>query len=137
MIKRLHIKDSMGLRVDPNLIWGFCDGKFVYVKSGGCQFYPFVRDVAGFTATAFQEENAYRLAAMKAGPPKQKINVAGALLALPLIFFMAAHNISAPIISGGDLPDAAPRAIFNRKIGGRKYSIAGTEINMQTGEIQF
>jgi hypothetical protein len=50
---------------------------------------------------------------------------------------MAAHNISAPIISGGDLPDAAPRAIFNRKIGGRKYSIAGTEINMQTGEIQF
>jgi len=135
-ITSFGVRDSLNKEVDPGKIWGFCDGKRVYVRNGCCTFYPFDKDDRTFTCSLFKTHNALALQPT-VEKPKEKIHIIPLLILLPLFILAAEHQVPIPAISTGGDPVLVERPYYMLVSDKKHYIIWGTDVDMQTGKVQF
>ena len=116
----IEVSDNNGKRINWEDIWGYSDGKTIYVYAKSTEiFYPLIK-----------EGNSLTISLKSANPQadKKSSQVANGFL---LSFSVLTHTASGPAAYG-----VVPPKIY-QKFGTKKYEMEAGGINMQTGEIDF
>jgi hypothetical protein len=129
--------NSLGANLDSNSIWGYCDGKIVYVNTGyEAGFYPFIRNGNGFMMASREKLR---------NPHPQKtvvtvVEIVGFVALIVAIGWLCRNSGSFPAISpGGGSPVIPVRQPPKIAVvaGGKTYRLWGAGIDMQTGKLAF
>jgi len=117
------VKDSNGAKVKWNNIWGYSDGKTIYVFSqlDDGLVYPLIR-----------EGNSLVISLANADTATDKTNARAINIVLLATAILSRGAIVGTAAGYGIDP---PR--ITEKLGRKKHVAIGTEINMRTGEIEF
>jgi hypothetical protein len=116
------ISDDSGHRVSDKLIWGYCDGKTIYVLAEPRResYYPLIRN-----------ENSFIISLVPANI-RENENAAKLANGVALVFgALSGGKGSASLASGIDPP------IIFEIIRKRRFQLAGTCINMESGKIDY
>jgi hypothetical protein len=111
-----------------NDIWGYCDGKNIYVhaESNRENYYPLIRE--GNSLTISLKPANFKV--------KEKASRSAEKIASGVMLIPAVLSHGAASGSPGNFSNIEPPKIYD-KISKREYEIEGACINMQTGEIDF
>jgi hypothetical protein len=116
------VKDTNGVRIGFNKIWGYCDGNTIYVFSrhGGADVYPLIKKGNSLIVSLRNADSA---------ADRTSARIVNGYMVIAAIL---THGIA-----GSAVNDQIGPPVVTVRAGRKTYQTVGAEINMETGEIDF
>ena len=136
-------------KAGSNAVWGYCDGKTVYVNTWcWTGFYPLVRRGNHFDLTAKAERKRVEAPAVHASTVITIVKIVATVALIGGVLYLTRGNSSNLNLdlfpSGGSgsgsystADISAPLPRITLPVGDKRYEVLATRINMRTGVLEF